>query len=119
MSAPSLEKSLNAKQRTWKRRYERFRADFPIRVTVLQEGGYADIQGRCSDIGRGGIGAVLAAEVNPGEVVSVEFSLASLGSVRSIVRYRRGFLHGMEFLGLSLEQQSVIEQACQTLTRLG
>ena len=43
-----------------------------------------------------------------GEVISLEFRLpaaAEILSVRSIVRYRKGFLHGLEFLGLTDEQR--------------
>jgi hypothetical protein len=33
--------------------------------------------------------------------------------VRSIVRYRKGFVHGLEFLGLSNEQQAAIDTYCE------
>jgi hypothetical protein len=54
-----------------------------------------------------------------GEVVSLEFSLPDSPiplEVRTIVRYRKGFLHGLEFLGLTDEQRAAIENYCSTLT---
>lgn len=119
MSASSIEKALQAKQRSWKRRYERYRTDFPVKATVLRDSGYQDLEGRCGDIGHGGMGAVFNAECVKGEVISLEFRLpraAEILSVRSIVRYRRGFLHGLEFLGLTDEQKYQIEDFCSQLT---
>lgn len=118
MSTSSLEKALQAKQRGWKRRYERYRTDFPVNAAVLRESGYQELAGRCGDIGHGGMGAVFNAECVKGEVISLEFRLpdaTEVLSVRSIVRYRRGFLHGLEFLGLTDEQQQKIEAFCSQL----
>ena len=118
MSAPLLDKLLRLKQKSWRRRYPRHRADFPLRASALREDGYLDIQGRCSDIGQGGMGTVLTAEVPQGEVLSLEFALPSTSqplAVRAIVRYRQGFVHGLEFLGLSQEQQATIEGFCLEL----
>jgi PilZ domain len=122
MSSSSLEKALHAKQQGWKRRHERYRTDFPLKATVLREEGYAELQGRCGDIGRGGIGAVFTAECVKGEVISLEFLLPPGTEplcLRSIVRYRRGFLHGLEFLGLTEEQRQAIDSYCSTLTPSG
>jgi hypothetical protein len=119
MSPSSIEKALHAKQKSWRRRYERYRTDFPLKAKVLRETGYEDLQGRCGDIGHGGIGAVFTAACVKGEVVSLEFSLPDSPiplEVRTIVRYRKGFLHGLEFLGLTDEQRAAIENYCSTLT---
>ena len=119
VSTSSLEKALQAKQRSWKRRYERYRTDFPVNATVLRESGYQELAGRCGDIGHGGIGAVFNAQCVKGEVISLEFRLPNADAVlnvRSIVRYRRGFLHGLEFLGLTDEQRQEIEAFCSQLT---
>ena len=118
MSAPLLDKARRLKQKSWRRRHPRYRADFPLKATALREDGYAEIQGRCSDIGQGGMGTVLNGEVPPGEVVSLELQLpSSLKSlaIRAIVRYQKGFVHGLEFLGLSDEQQLAINSFCTGL----
>ena len=119
MSLSFLEKTLKSKQRGWRRRHERYRADFPIKATLLREEGYLEIQGRCSDIGQGGMGTVLTTEVPKGEVLSLQFQLPGCEKelvVSAAVRYRKGFVHGMEFLGLSAEQESGINQFCEGLT---
>ncbi|MGC2198293.1 MAG: PilZ domain-containing protein [Terriglobales bacterium] len=122
MSSSFLEKALQLKQRSWRRRYQRHRADFPLKATVLREEGYIEIEGRCGDIGHGGMGTVLTTEVDQGEVLSLEFHLPTgteVLPVRAIVRYRKGFVHGLEFLGLSAEQQAMIDAFCQGLVPLG
>jgi len=116
MSKSLIEKGVNKK--TWRRRYSRHRADFLLKATSLNEHGYNEIRGRCADIGRGGMGTVLTTEIQSGEVVSLEFVLPNVSeafSVRAIVRYRRGFMHGLEFLGLSSTQESAISAFCTNL----
>jgi len=118
MSSSFIEKDLRAKQRSWRRRHERYRANFPVKASVLREDGYKEIQGRCGDIGHGGMGTVLSAEVAKGEVISLQFSLGDQSEtlvVRAIVRYHRGFVHGLEFLGITSEQQSTIDVFCSGL----
>jgi len=100
--------------RDWKRRYSRYRIDLPIKVTVLRDTGYEEIRGRCGDIGEGGLGAVLAAEVPKGEVVAfeVEGPTGELLAGRCVTRFRKGLLHGFEFFGLTLEQRSLVVRWC-------
>lgn len=118
MSSASPEKNLRLKKGGWQRRYQRYRANFPLKATVLRDDGYLEIQGRCGDLGHGGMGAVFTTEVATGEVVSLEFRLSAKSAffvIRAIVRYRRGFGHGLEFLGLSGEQQAAIDAFCEGL----
>jgi hypothetical protein len=101
--------------RDWKRRFSRYRIDLPIKITVLREEiGYEEVHGRCGDIGEGGIGAVLGAEVPKGEVVAfeVEGPTGEILAGRCVTRYRKGLLHGFEFLGLTLEQRSLVGSMC-------
>jgi PilZ domain-containing protein len=118
MSAPIVDKVLRAKQRGWRRRYPRYRANFPLTASAFRENGYQVLQGRCSDIGRGGMGVVLTPPAHASEVVTLEFTLSNHSTplvLRAIVRYRTGFSHGLEFLGVTAEQQSIIEEFCATL----
>lgn len=118
MSASSVDKVLRAKQKGWRRRYPRYRANFPLTASAFREDGYQVLQGRCSDIGRGGMGVVLTPPAHASEVVSLEFPLPNHPmplALRAIVRYRKGFSHGVEFLGITSEQQSIIEEFCATL----
>jgi c-di-GMP-binding flagellar brake protein YcgR len=120
MSASFLRKGSGGKEKGWRRRHPRHRADFPLTASALREDVYLRIRGRCSDIGHGGMGAVLTEELPPGEVLSLEFGLPAASTpeqlaVRAIVRYRQGFVHGLEFIGLSTEQQSAIDGFCLDL----
>lgn len=122
MSVPPLEKARQRKQKGWRRRYTRHRADFALKVTALLEEGYVEIQGRCGDIGHGGMGTVLRGEVPAGEVISLECALPPSSEpflARAIVRYCKGFVHGLEFLGLSHEQQAAVDAFCAGREILG
>lgn len=98
-----------------RRRYPRFRLDVPIAVTVLREHGYQTVLGRTNDVAVGGIGAVVTEELPIGEVVKMEFPLETGSdplSVRGVVRYRKSYLHGIEFLGLSATDLARIQTFC-------
>ena len=58
-----------------------------------------------------GIGILLAAELNGGEVAELSFLLPGslFFEVRAVVRYRRGYQYGFEFLSLTLEQQEALK----------
>lgn len=89
---------------------------------MLRPEGYLEIPGRCSDVGHGGMGLVLTEAVPTGEVLSLEFQFPGRNEdsmVRAIVRYRKGFIHGVEFLGLSAEQQKMIDAFCAGLAAIG
>lgn len=121
MTSSYLEKALQIKKRSWQRRHARYRADLPVKAKVLRAEGYVEIPGRCSDVGHGGMGIVLTEEVSTGEVLSLEFQLpgrTESSQVRAIVRYRKGFTHGLEFLGLSMEQQDAIDGFCSGLAAI-
>jgi len=122
MSLTFLEKKLQEKKRGWQRRYPRHRADFAVKAAVLRDDGYVEVQGRCADIGHGGMGTVFTAEIVKGEVLSLEFQLPpdeDLIAVRAIVRYRKGFVHGLEFLGLTVDLQVRIDAFCAKLVPIG
>ena len=121
MSFSYLQKPATRTPRGWQRRHPRYRADFPLNASVLRESGYLQLSGRCGDLGHGGLGAVLNAEVAKDEVLSLEFSLPGVPTplvVRAIVRNSKGLMHGFEFLGLSPEQQAAIDNFCATLPPL-
>jgi c-di-GMP-binding flagellar brake protein YcgR len=118
MSFSSLRNPPDKKERAWQRRFQRHRTDFPVSVSLLRDSGYIELTGRCGDLGHGGMGVVLTGEVANDEVLSVKFHLPTSPVelvVRAIARYRKGLLHGLEFLGLSGEQESAVDQYCATL----
>ena len=59
------------------------------------------------DLSEAGIGVLVAAELTMGEVVTLAFLVPGMEpwSVRAVLRHRRRFHYGCEFLALSDEQK--------------
>ena len=77
-------------------------------MSYLLENQYQNLEGHCRDLAEAGIGILLAAELNSGEVTGLSFSVPGAPgpwAVRAVVRYRRGYHYGFEFLSLTDEQQ--------------
>jgi hypothetical protein len=92
-----------------RRRHPRYRADFRVTVNHLLGSGYQKLEGHCRDLSEAGIGILLATELNVGEVAGLSFSLPASAlrwEVRAVVRYRRGYHYGFEFLSLTSDQQA-------------
>jgi TonB family protein len=83
----------------------------PVDVTVLRSGIPDTVPGRSVNLGEGGVGAVLAGELLPGESVGVEIRLPQSADpvrARALVRHHDKLRYGMEFIGLSNKQQAAI-----------
>src|SRR3984885_15924560 len=96
-----------------RRRGLRYGVQAPLDVTVLRSGVPDSVPGRSLNLGSGGVAAILAAELLPGEVVGVEIILPrALVPLRARARVRhQDKLHcGMEFVGLSAEQKAAIRR---------
>ena len=94
-----------------RRRIPRYPVAIPVDITVLRAGAPASIPGRSLDIGEGGVAAVLAAELQPGEWVAVELQLPNAGHAlhtKAVVRHHNQLRCGFEFLGLSGDQRLMI-----------
>jgi outer membrane biosynthesis protein TonB len=89
----------------------RRRLAVPVSVTVLRSGVPDAVPGRSVDVGEGGVGAVLAAELFPGELVGVEFSLPETGFVLAKARvcYQERLRCGLQFLAIPAEQRAMLE----------
>jgi len=100
-----------AHARVNRRRIPRYPSAVPLEVTVLRSGIPDRIPGRSLDLGEAGVGAVLAGELRPGEPVGVEFRLPPGGTAvraKALVRHQERLRCGLEFVGLSVEQQEMI-----------
>jgi TonB family protein len=96
-----------------RRRIPRYSVAIPVDITVLRSGAPASIPGRSLDLGEGGVAAVLAAELQLGEWVAVEFQLPNAAQAlqtKAVVRHHNQLRCGFEFLGLSGDQRSVIRR---------
>lgn len=94
-----------------RRRGLRYCVQAPIDVTVLRSGVPDTVPGRSENLGPGGVAVVLAAELKPGESVGIEIRLPQAVTplrTRARVRYYDKLRCGMEFVGLSAEQQAEI-----------
>lgn len=80
-------------------------------MTVLRSGIPDAVPGRSVNVCERGIAAILAGDLLPGESVGVEVKLGVVGEplrTRATVRYQNNLLYGLEFMGLSEQQRSVI-----------
>ena len=96
-----------------RRRIPRYPVAIPVDITVLRSGAPASIPGRSLDLGEGGVAAVLAAELQLGEWVAVEFRLPNAGpalQTKAVVRHHNQLRCGFEFLDLSGDQRSMIRR---------
>ncbi len=94
-----------------RRRGLRHRVQAPLSVTVLRSGIPDTLPGRSINLGEGGVAAVLAGELLPGEAVGVELQLPRVADplrARALVRHHDKLCSGMEFVGLSAEQRAAI-----------
>lgn len=95
------------------RRVPRCPLSVPVRITMRGTTGLPGIPGRSLNLGEGGIAAILAGVVNPGDSVAVEFLLPEMGlglQAKAVVRHHADLRCGLEFFGLSLEQQAMIRR---------
>src|SRR5271157_4424521 len=84
-----------------RRRHPRYRTDFRLSVSHLLGDHYQKIEGHCRDVSEAGVGILLAAELSIGEVVDLCVTFPESGNMwelRAVVRYRRGYQYGFEFL---------------------
>src|SRR5512146_2091144 len=91
------------------RRYHRFLLD--ARVPVVRGGQRHPLYGRTRGISEAGISALLAADLEVGESVHLEFTLPTCSqrlAVRAVARNRSGARYGFEFLSLSEAQREAI-----------
>jgi len=94
-----------------RRHVPRYSISVPVNVTVLRSGVPEGVPGRSVDVGEGGLCAVVASDLYPGELVGVEFRLPHLSLsvlAKARVSYQQPMRCGMQFLGLSGEQKEVI-----------
>jgi PilZ domain-containing protein len=102
---------------TEKRIYPRFELDARIAVTGTREGKKTECRGRTVDVSENGVSAALSAHLIAGETVIVEFRIGAHAPhivTRAVIRQRRDFVYGIEFLGLSSEQRALIREAAKT-----
>jgi TonB family protein len=94
-----------------RRRWLRYRVQALLDVTVVRSGVPDILPGRAVNLGEGGVSAVVAGELLPGEAVGVEIRLPRAVDplrTRALVRHQDKLRSGLQFVGLSAEQRAAI-----------
>jgi len=95
-------------ERTVFRRWQRYRLNLPIRIIVSRNGGARITSGRATDISQGGVLVFAGIELSAGSEVFVEFTEPYSGEpirARGLVRHRRGYNYGVEFMTETTAEQ--------------
>ena len=100
-----------APQAPSRRVFPRHPINVPLDVIILRSGIPDSLPGRCTDLSESGVGAVVAGELTTGQPVAVELRLPNVGPpirARALVRYHDRLRCGLQLVGLSPEQGSMI-----------
>lgn len=80
------------------RRWPRLQADLPLRVFLSQGADQLVVPGRATEISRGGICFCAGVDLNPGDLLEIEFDEPRRARLMGVIRNRSGYTFGMEFL---------------------
>jgi len=103
------------------RRWSRYKIQVPVTVIVRRDHKTTFISGRGSDLNEGGIAVFAGTELRIGETIEISFTPPYRGlplKARTVVRNRRGYTYGMEFLTETpedLEQRGKISEVLAAL----
>lgn len=100
------------------RRFRRYSVDMRVQVQVFRDGALSSAWGRSSEMGEDGMSGTLTGELEPGEVVSIEFTLPHSREpmkVRAVVRHRTGYRYGFEFLTVTDAQREQMRRTFQDM----
>lgn len=89
-------------------------------MTFLSGNKHQQLEGRCKDLSEAGIGILVASELSVGEVVGLRFTVGEMlpRELRAVLRHRRGYHYGFEFLSLTAEQQNSLREHVKSLTQI-
>jgi len=102
-----------AQERAVFRRWQRYRLNLPIRVIYTHEGNTKIMSGRGNDMSEGGVLVFAGLELKAGDEVAIEFTPPYAdGPVRvnGIVRHRRGYNYGIQFLQETQDDREQVEK---------
>jgi CheY-like chemotaxis protein len=95
----------------------RYRGLVVVTVTI-RSGNAVVIRGRCEDLSESGVGADLHGELLVGDPVLIELSLPKVSErlkLHAVVRHRRDFHYGFEFVAPSTEDRRIISRLTENL----
>ncbi len=107
---------------TTMRRWPRLKIRVPVTVIVHKPNKTVYVDGRGTDMNEGGVAVFAGAELGIGEEVDISFTPPYHGEpliARTIIRNRRGYTYGMEFIVESQEDALHVERIREVLRALG
>src|SRR5689334_14994811 len=113
LRTPAQTGAKSSMERAIFRRWQRYRLNLPIRLIVCREDSTRISDGRANDISEGGMLVFAGLELKTEDKVFVEFTPPySSNPVRApgIVRHRRGYNYGVEFLNQTREDKEQIDK---------
>jgi len=102
------------------RRHPRYRCEFPVTLTLFSGDRHETLSAHCRDLSEAGIGILVASDLQLGEVVSLTFLLPGLArswETRAVLRHRRGYHYGFEFLSISPQENKMLKSYLPVLNR--
>jgi hypothetical protein len=104
------------------RRWPRLKIQVPVTVIVRKNNKTVFVVGRGTDVNDGGIAVFAGAELQIGEEVEISFTPPYRGEplvARTVVRNRRGYTYGMEFLTGTTEDTARVTKIHNVLRAFG
>ena len=101
-----------------KRQFRRVGLDVRLRVTCRKAGTRMAVRGRGNNLSDGGLAAFIPVELVIGECIELDVSLPYATQplkLRAVVRNRRSFTYGLEFVSITPCQQAAIARTCRAL----
>lgn len=104
-----------------KRRSARYHIDVRVRAEVRSNGASKTVYGRGSDLSQHGMCLVLPIELGMHSTIKIESTMPHCSqplNLQAVVRNRRSFAYGIEFINITVAQQNLIEFTCRSLALL-
>ncbi len=104
-----------------KRRFQRFEVDVRLSATFCKSATRVAIQGSGSDLSQSGVAVFLPIELAVGECIDLDLILPYATQplrLKAVVRNRRSFTYGMEFVHPTAAQRAMLARACTALAFL-
>ncbi len=104
------------------RRWPRYKLEVPLRIIAHKARKAVIAQGRGNELNEGGMAVFAGIELALEEEVAVEFTPPYSGQpirVRALVRNRKGYSYGIEFLTSTIEDNQNVSQIRAVLRGLG
>jgi hypothetical protein len=95
------------------RRHPRYTCNFPVTVILFAGDSYRRLDAHCRNLSEAGMGILLAEELQAGDVVSLSFYFPESSQeweVRGVLRHRRGYHYGLEFISASTELHRIMRR---------